>query len=79
LLPNPSFLLTNIEGRFISTTGSLLDDPINLSGLVADHPSVTRGPVGDFLTVFDDTPLTTDSGIYGQLVGSRVYIPLAKR
>ena len=78
-LPNPSLILTNIQGRLISTAGSLLDDPINIGGLVADQPSVVGGPTGDFLTVFDDIPLAADSGIYGQLVGNRVYIPLAKK
>jgi hypothetical protein len=78
-LSNPSFIFTNIEGRLISTAGSLLYDPIHLGGLVADHPSVAGGSIGDFLTVFDDTPLTADSGIYGQLIGNRVYIPIARK
>jgi hypothetical protein len=56
-----------------------LYDPIHLGGLVADHPSVAGGSIGDFLTVFDDTPLTADSGIYGQLIGNRVYIPIARK
>jgi hypothetical protein len=78
-LSNPSFIVTNIEGRLISTTGGLLYDPIHLGGLVADHPSVAGGPIGDFLGVFNDIPLTADSGIYGQLIGNRVYIPMAKK
>jgi hypothetical protein len=78
-LPNPSFVFTNIEGRLISTAGGVLYDPIHLGGVVADHPGLAGGPTGDFLTLFDDTPLSADSGIYGQIVGNRVYIPLVRK
>jgi hypothetical protein len=78
-LSNPPFIFTYMEGRLISTAGSVLYNPIPLGGLTANHPSVAAGPGGEFLTVFDDTPLTTDSGIYGQLIGNRIYIPMVKK
>jgi hypothetical protein len=75
-LPNPSFLFTVITGRLATPSGTVVDSPIPLGGLFADNPRLAAGAHGDFLAVFDDVPLTVDSGIYGQLVGNRVYIPI---
>ena len=71
--------LTGIYGGLVNPTGSLSGSLFNLGGLVAAHPRVAAGPGGDFLTVFDDTPLTPDVGIYGQLSGNRVYLPIILR
>lgn len=68
-------LISNITGRLVTTSGSLADDPIYLTGMVSDHPRLATGWLGDFMTVYDDTPLTPDSGIYGQLIGNLNYLP----
>lgn len=78
-LPNPSFTFANIMAGSVSPADYIISSIINLGGFVADHPGVAAGPNGDFLVVFDDSPLTPDRGIYGQLVGDRVYIPLVRR
>jgi len=74
-VPTPSLLLSNIAGRLVTTMGSLAADPIYLTGMVSDHPRLATGWLGDFMTVYDDIPLTPDSGIYGQLIGNRSYLP----
>jgi hypothetical protein len=65
-----------IRGRAISYQGTLLDETAEFSGVAADFPAVTAGPTGDFLTIWQDQPIaTTNSNIYGQLWGNRIYIP----
>jgi hypothetical protein len=65
-----------IRGRAISHQGKLLGKTAEFSGLAADFPAVAAGPTGDFLTVWQDQPISaTNSNIYGQLWGNRIYIP----
>ncbi len=69
-----------IGGRLVAPSGSLVGEPFNMGGVFANHPRVAAGPLGDFLTVVDDTPLfIPDVGIYGQLAGNRTYVPLMKK
>jgi hypothetical protein len=50
-------------------------NPIYLTNIVASQPRPAAGWLGDFMVVYQDTPLTTDSGIYGHLIGNRAYLP----
>ena len=45
----------------------------------ADHPSVSSGPLADFLTVFDGQTLSSNLDIHGVQWGERVYMPLVLR
>jgi len=65
----------DIAGRLVTTSGSLAADPIYLTGMVSDHSRLATGWLGDFMAVDNDIPLTLDSGIYGQLIGNRSYLP----
>ncbi len=73
--PSPSFLLSNVAGRLVDAAGGLAGEPVYITGMVADRPQLATGRLGDFMTVYDDTPLTPDSGIYGHLFGNRSYLP----
>jgi hypothetical protein len=69
-----------IKGRAISYGGALLGQVTEFSGVNADHPAVAAGPVGDFLVAWQDQPVwATNTNIYGQLWGYRVYLPLVLR
>jgi len=69
-----------IRGRAISYQGALLGQTVVFSGVAADYPAVAAGPTGDFLTVWQDQPISvTNTNIYGQLWGNRIYIPIAVR
>jgi hypothetical protein len=69
-----------IKGRFFSYTGVPTSEQAEFSGVAADHPAVAAGPVGDFLTVWQDQPIfATNSHLYGQLWGNRVFLPLMLR
>ena len=76
-----SYVYDGIAGKAVSSdghllNGSFLDPGTALGGLSADNSAVAAGPLGDFLVTFDDTPLTSSRGIYGQLWGHRIYLPL---
>jgi hypothetical protein len=73
-LPNPPFV--GIFGRSIATDGSFLSGTTWIAGLFADNSAVVSGPVGDTLIAFEDTP-SSGQDIWGQLLGNRVYLPLA--
>jgi hypothetical protein len=74
-----------IAGRAISKGGELLngtfmDAGAYVGGWDADHSAVAAGPLGDFLVVYEDTPLgESDSDINGRLWGNRIYLPLVLR
>jgi len=69
-----------IRGRAISYAGALLGQEAVFTGVAADYPAVAAGPVGDILVVWQDQPvLATNTNIYGQLWGYRVYLPLVLR
>lgn len=77
---SPPFIFDGIVGRAVSIDGTLLNDETALGGIDADNAAIASGPTGDFLVAFDDQPLLASSrGIYGQLWGNRVYLPLALR
>ena len=78
------YIYDGIAGKAVASDGTLLDgtlvDPgTALGGLDADHSAVAAGPLGEFLVAFDDTALTSSRGIYGQLWGHHVYLPLVLR
>jgi len=69
-----------IKGRVVSHDGVLAGEPTELSGVNADHPAVAAGPVGDFAVIWQDQPaFATDTNIYGQLWGNRIYLPMVLR
>jgi hypothetical protein len=69
-----------IRGRAISYQGALLGQTAVFSGVAADYPAVAAGPTGDFLTVWQDQSISvTNTNIYGQLWGNRIYIPIVVR
>ena len=87
---NKKFLVTwsnamtiGLWGRYISDTGDFLSDPINSGspGAVPGTGDVAAGPVGDFLAVWSDDLMHDDeleyADVFGQLFGSRAYLPLA--
>lgn len=58
-------------------SGTIVGNPIELSGPAADQSAVARGPAGDFLIAWQDQPVwATNQNIYGWLWGNRVYLPL---
>ncbi len=67
-----------IKGRAISYAGApVSQQEAEFSGVNADHPAVAYGPTGDFLAAWQDQPVwATNTNIYGQLWGNRVYLPL---
>jgi hypothetical protein len=77
----PPAVNDGIVGRAVSGEMVLLGDSITngsfvLGGFSADNPAVAAGDVGDFMTLFDDTELaSSNSNIYGQLWGNRIYLP----
>jgi hypothetical protein len=49
-------------------------------GVAAEYPAVAAGSTGDFLVAWQDQPMgATNTNIYGQLWGNRVYLPLVLR
>lgn len=74
-----------IAGRAISKDGDILngtfmDEGSYIGGWNADRSAVAAGPLGDFLAVYEETPLgESDSDIYGHLWGNRVYLLLVLR
>lgn len=69
-----------IKGRAISYTGMLLGQEAVFSGVNANLPAVAAGPTGDFLVAWQDQPVgATNTNIYGQLWGNRLYLPLVVR
>jgi hypothetical protein len=73
--PDPSLLLSHFAARLVNPQGNLEGDPIHLNGIVSSYPRLASGWLGDFMTVYEDTPLATDSGIYAHLIGNRAYLP----
>jgi uncharacterized protein YlbG (UPF0298 family) len=69
----PPFVWSHISGCTVSLGGSVGKET-SIGRLLANHPAVAAGPLGDFLVVFEYM-----GGIYGQLWGNRVYLPLVVR
>jgi hypothetical protein len=69
-----------IKGQAILYDGSKLGNMVTFSGVAADQPSLAAGSMGDFFTVWKDQPISvTNTNIYGQLTGNRVYLPILLR
>jgi hypothetical protein len=77
---SPPIVYNYIEGKTISTAGHADSGKFVAGFPSAARPAVASGPSGDFLVTFDDKlPPTTDLGIYGQLWGNRIYLPITLR
>ncbi len=69
-----------ICAHVFSYAGALLGPTDEFSGPAADHPAVASGPAGDFMVAWQDQPVfATNTNIYGQLWGNRVYLPCVLR
>ncbi|MBU0495854.1 MAG: hypothetical protein KKA73_25080 [Chloroflexi bacterium] len=69
-----------IKGRAVSYGGALVGQEAQFSGVNADYPAVAAGLAGDFLVAWQDQPaFATNTNIYGQFWGNRVYLPLVVR
>lgn len=75
---DPPLGFNYINGLTVSAEGKMSEE-INVGGCFADYSAVAAGPSGDFLVVFEDKALTANVGIYGQLGGNRIYVPLVLR
>jgi hypothetical protein len=78
---SPPWVFNYIAGRYVSTTGAFIGGEKYIAGFtLADHAVISSGPSGDFLVAFKDQQgPSVDSGIYGQLWGNRIYLPLTLR
>jgi hypothetical protein len=78
---SPPIVYDYIAGRSVSTTGALIGAEKYIGGFpLADQAVISSGPFGDFMIAYkDQQPPSIDSGIYGQLWGDRVYLPLTLR
>jgi hypothetical protein len=69
-----------IHGRAVSTGGDLLYGEAEFGGPTADYPAVAAGSTGTFLVAWQDKPVfATNTDIYGQFWGNRVYLPAVVR
>jgi hypothetical protein len=73
-----------ISARYVSQENDILGSEMMIggfhAGLFSTMPALASGLPGDFLVAFSDTqPGMVDSDIFGQLVGTRQYIPLTIR
>jgi hypothetical protein len=76
----PPIVYYYIEGSMIYPNGDTGASKYIAGFPSAARPAVASGPSGDFLVTFDDKlPPATDLGIYGQLWGNRIYLPLTVR
>jgi hypothetical protein len=83
-IPSPAPpAMMQVYGRAIALDGTLLGaGNMYISGRQVYNPAVASGPAGDFLVAFDDTEWvgpTPYRGVYGQLWGNHVYMPLVLR
>ena len=76
----PPIVYYYIEGSMIYPNGDTGASKYIAGFPSAARPAVASGPSGDFLVTFDDKlPPATDLGIYGQLWGNRIYLPITLR
>ena len=75
-----------ICGQEISPTANILSpgarigDEACFGGPSADYSALVAGPIGGFLAAWQDKPVSaTETDVYGQLWGNRVYLPLVVR
>jgi hypothetical protein len=69
-------LFEYIAGRAFSTAGIAQSDEIFMGGVFPDHSDTIAGPLGDYLTVFDDLTLGINRDVYGRFWGNRIYLPM---
>jgi hypothetical protein len=71
----------DIAVQAVSYDGVLEDywQDTSFPGIIPDYPAVASGPHGDFLIAFQQQPAGSDKGVFGQLWGNRVYLPLVLR
>jgi hypothetical protein len=72
--PNP---YSGARVRTMNLDGTFTSDPTWLWWFYSDHPAAASGPAGSFLTTFES--IGVDWGIYGQLWGNRIYLPVVGR
>lgn len=66
-----------IRGQAVLYDGSKQGNAVTFSGVAADHAAAAAGSLGDFFAVWKDQPISaTNTDIYGQLSGNRVYLPM---
>jgi hypothetical protein len=69
-----------IKGVIYNSLGQVKTNILTISGVAADYPAVSPGLTGDFLAVWQDQPISlTHEELYGQLFGSRQFVPLIVR
>jgi hypothetical protein len=73
--------MMQIQRRTLALDGTLLDQTTTVGGGQVYAVAVAAGPVGDFLIAFDDNEVigVSNRGIYGYLLGNRVYLPLVMK
>lgn len=77
---DPPLAFTYAYARAVPPEGGTLGAEQYAGGLIAAHPAVAAGLGGDFLVVFEDTPLmATSAGVYARLFGQRTYVPMTLR
>lgn len=72
----PPFIFTYVEARQVPPSGSPAPAEQYAGGVFAAKPATAAGLGGDFLVVFEETPLGGDTGIYARLFGERTYVPM---
>ena len=73
------FIIDSIRGREVGRADGPRGAEISCGGLTAENPAVAAGPGADFEVAFDDPLIFGNRGIYSQLWGNRVYIPMVLR
>ncbi|MBW7885999.1 MAG: hypothetical protein H3C34_25895 [Caldilineaceae bacterium] len=76
---DPPLALESIYYRLSNTGAVTLVPDTWLMGSFAGHAAVATGTSGDIFTVAEDLPLGGTQGIYGQLWGERVYMPVVEQ
>jgi hypothetical protein len=66
-----------IKGKLFNSQGVKQGGVLTFSGVAAAFPAVSSGDLGDFLTSWQDQPISiTHDNIYGQLYGNRQFLPI---
>jgi len=66
---DPPYNFVFVVGTPVATNGTAVEAPRPLGGVYAAATDLGDAAYGDFLTVFENAPLTLDSGIYARLWG----------
>ncbi len=69
-----------IKAQMFNSQGVKQGGVLTLSGVAAAFPAVSGGHPGDFLTAWQDQPISiTHDNIYGQLYGIRQFLPMTNK